>query len=190
MMDVSSTLEMPAIPSMTSMLKPRDIRYTTNLVTTAFLSSAVVLWIQPGSEAFPADTTKTNIPAMSAGQILDKDRSDLEVISRIRKLGTCKPEWLNPNSKAPSARAIQDAEVFSKVLFGGDNLKIPHVSPAEDGEVNFWWEDPTGMVDLGFYGNGKYSYYARLSNGAEFIQDAVPITQSLPFELLNLLRNC
>ncbi len=68
-----------------------------------------------------------------------------------------------------------------------DLEEVPHISLAEDGEVNFTWSGGTIHVDLGFYGTGTFSYYSRDSEGREFFGDDISVTSSLPEELASLL---
>ena len=92
-----------------------------------------------------------------------------------------------PSSEPPDDAAFHDARVFlDKLPFP---LKaLPHISLADDGEVNFAWDSEGMHIDLGFYGTGTYSYYARGSDGREHFGDEVPAASSLPADLETLLR--
>ena len=63
----------------------------------------------------------------------------------------------------------------------------PHISLADDGEVNFAWAQEGMLIDLGFYGTGTYSYYARGREGDERLGDDISVMTSLPEELRVLL---
>ncbi len=52
----------------------------------------------------------------------------------------------------------------------------PHISLADDGEVNFSWSQDGIWIDLGFYGTGTYSFYARDKSGQEWSGDDIPAT--------------
>ena len=84
----------------------------------------------------------------------------------------------------PNRRAFFDAIRFAKSLRGMD-LR-PTISVADDGELNFLWDSGTLHVDLGFYGDGSYSYYARDGEGKEFFGDNVPCSH-LPSDLSETL---
>ena len=84
----------------------------------------------------------------------------------------------------PNSRAFFDAIRFAKSLRGMDLL--PTISVADDGELNFLWDSGTLHVDLGFYGDGSYSYYARDAEGKEFFGDNVPCSH-LPSDLSETL---
>src|SRR5271168_2075661 len=63
-----------------------------------------------------------------------------------------------PNSEPPSALAFQDAKTFVLTLPLARLVK-PIIHVASDGEVNFQWSGPDFRIDLGFYGNEKFSFY-------------------------------
>jgi hypothetical protein len=66
-------------------------------------------------------------------------------------------------------------------------LAPPHVSLATDGELNLLWRLPALRLDLGFYGDGTYSYYGWTATGEEWLADWAPLAQRLPSRLLQLL---
>lgn len=90
----------------------------------------------------------------------------------------------NPNI---SQHAIKDALKFISLLDSA--IPSPQISAIDDGEINFWWNLPNIRIDLGMYGNNKYSYYARLSNGIEIMADNIPISYPLPSLLLTQLTS-
>lgn len=92
-----------------------------------------------------------------------------------------------PCSKSPVNAAFHDARGFlDRLPF--PLAALPHISLADDGEVNFAWQSEGVHIDLGFYGTGTYSYYARGSDGQEHFGDEVPAVSSLPADLDALLR--
>ena len=83
-------------------------------------------------------------------------------------------------------QAVQDALAFSTAL----QPKVqPIVSFADDGELNLCWKskEPDLMADVGFYGNGTYSYYARSAGKVELMRDDVPASE-VSEDLISLLR--
>ncbi len=107
----------------------------------------------------------------------------LERLSELRSL----PEngrW--PGTYWPNDRAFVDAGKFTEGL--PVPLKAPpHITLADDGEVNFAWSIEGTRIDLGFYGTGNFSYYARDNSGGEWFGDEVPVLSPLPRELRSLL---
>lgn len=91
-----------------------------------------------------------------------------------------------PRADWPDEKAFDDAGIFTERL--PVPLKAPpHISLADDGEVNFAWSHEGMRVDLGFYGTGTFSYYARDKNGNEWFGDEITVTLPLPVELGELL---
>ena len=45
-----------------------------------------------------------------------------------------------------------------------ESVPIPHISLATDGEINFFWNLVNFRLDLGFFGDGTYSYYGENNN--------------------------
>ena len=92
-----------------------------------------------------------------------------------------------PSSEPPADAAFRDAGVFLNGL-PFPLAALPHISLADDGEVNFAWDCKGLHIDLGFYGTGTFSYYARGSDGREYFGDDVPVVSPLPADLHSLLR--
>ena len=84
----------------------------------------------------------------------------------------------------PTNQAYKDAILFLKVLPTGSLL--PSIGFADDGEVNFSWKQNGIHIDLGFYGDGTYSYFAKDSEGNKYYGDDVPVT--LRFDLFIVVR--
>lgn len=87
----------------------------------------------------------------------------------------------------PDEPAFDDAEAFARA-WPSNGLRTPDVGLADDGEVNFLWEGASMHVDLGFYGNGTFSYYAKDGDGKEYTDDDVPAHVGLPTDLLAILK--
>ena len=107
----------------------------------------------------------------------------LERLSELRSLPETE-RW--PRADWPNNEAFGDAGNFTERL--PVPLKSrPHISLADDGEVNFAWSHEGTRIDLGFYGTGRFSYYARDKNGEEWFGDEIPVLSPLPRELRSLL---
>lgn len=90
-----------------------------------------------------------------------------------------------PDAVWPSGRAFDEARAFAGRL-PRIGLPAPSIGLADDGEVNFLWEDDGVHVDLGFYGTGVYSYFARGKDGREYFGEDVPAATVLPDEIVAL----
>ena len=89
-----------------------------------------------------------------------------------------------PAAEWPSNRAFADARAFIHAL---SSIPLPHLSFADDGEINFLWDQDGIHIDLGFYGTGTYSYFARGKDEEGFYADDVPASDGLPDALVALL---
>ena len=86
----------------------------------------------------------------------------------------------------PSDKAFEDARTFIYAL-PMSSIPLPHLSFADDGEINFYWGQNGIHIDLGFYGTGTYSYYACCRDEEGFYDNDVPISSGLPGAVLALL---
>ena len=107
----------------------------------------------------------------------------LERLSELRSLPVAE-RW--PRADWPDEQAFWDAGKFTERLPVPLKAK-PHISLADDGEVNFAWSHEGTHIDLGFYGTNTFSYYARDKNGGEWFGDEIPVASALPKELKVLL---
>ena len=91
-----------------------------------------------------------------------------------------------PTTDWPTPQAFADAGAFIR-SWTIPSMPAPHLTLADDGEINFYWGQNGIHIDLGFYGTGKYSYYAHGKEGERFSDDNVPASSGLPADLLGLL---
>lgn len=93
-----------------------------------------------------------------------------------------------PGAVRPVDEAFADARAFIERL-PLSSIPAPEISLADDGEINFLWAggDAAAYVDLGFYGTGTYSYFARGGDGRGVRGEGVPTSQGLPGEIVALL---
>jgi hypothetical protein len=115
------------------------------------------------------------------------NREDLRAIARIRMFRTYADGWNGPETLAPTSASIKEAEVFARYLFGIGPIITPYISASGDGEVNFYWKARDWMIDLGFFGDGLYSYYVRFENGQEILEDGKCLSKPLPQEIVELI---
>lgn len=66
-------------------------------------------------------------------------------------------------------------------------IRTPDIGISDDGEVNFLWKCADGHVDLGFYGDGTFSYYARDTEGKEITADEIPVCKGINEELMSFI---
>ena len=65
---------------------------------------------------------------------------------------------------------------------------MPHVSVADDGEINFFRRQEGLFIDVGFYGDGQIHYYVQAEGSGIDVADSCPFGgESLPRELIIVL---
>ena len=117
---------------------------------------------------------------------LNRSASSWHLLWRLVDLHSTPEDERLPHADWPTEAAFSDAWAFIDQLPG--RLKVlPHISLADDGEVNFTWGRGAMHIDLGFYGNGTFSYYARDDTRREFFGDDIPVRSPLPKNLKTLL---
>ena len=111
------------------------------------------------------------------------------MIDSIQRIKNYTVGWCGDNyySVPASENTINDALLFINNLSNNMNCK-PIISLATDGEICFVWKTKDYVLDLGFYGDGTYSYYGKeYYKKKELCCDSVLINSDLPFELLKLI---
>ena len=109
------------------------------------------------------------------------------VLKRIREIGRYRDNWDGYGAAPLSRQTLNDAERFTLSVFVGSSLYIPNISAASDGELIFSWRNQKGVMDLGFYGDGTYSFYAKLSGGKEVFVDDESVEMPLSVEIFSLI---
>lgn len=146
-------------------------------VETSDYKQGVVIYIYPSDGKLSRLNVNTqqvvfNKPGNFPWSSILRDSGQL-LIEKIRSFAVLDDAWDGECAKAPTAKAIQEAEDFIYLLKDRhilDEIKQPIVSLMNDGEINFWWNLPEARFDIGFYGSGIYSYYAKIKD-KEFGED-------------------
>jgi hypothetical protein len=72
-----------------------------------------------------------------------------------------------------------------------EDIPLPYAQLSADGEVGLYWKAADVFADIGFYGNGEYSFYARIQpkGGApeEFWRDQCQALRPWNDDLLRVL---
>lgn len=154
-------------------------------VAAAVSTLVVVAGLQLAAKA-PSPTEVKTVAAIGSTHAARAERPELVAIARVRELGMRAAGWDGGDAEAPNSQAVMEAEDF---IYGLPLKRIaqPHISLATDGEINFFWKTEKGRLDLGFYGSGTYSYYARAADGTEYMEDDCPSGSHLPKKILELL---
>ena len=101
-------------------------------------------------------TTTNYAPAMPS----PKDMLDAELLA-YRDLP---PGWDGYEGVPASIDAISDAFDFLDKM--PEDIPLPYPQIATDGEVGLYWRTDEVYVEVGFYGDGEFSYYARYTPSA------------------------
>ena len=107
-----------------------------------------------------------------------------ELLDRVRYLKDVYVTPYEPGGVVPSAQAFADAESFILKL-PLNRTGMPKIDVASDGEVNFCWFSDNSRVDLGFFGNGTYSYFGQ-APGSEVAGENVAATSEVSPDLVKI----
>lgn len=121
---------------------------------------------------------------VSAAQLVEPDFAK-DLLDRLRELRRLYATPALPGSKVPNNKAYEDAKAFILSL-PLNRILQPTIQVASDGEVNFEWSHGTARIDLGFYGDGTFSFFGMKEGGFEIAEDSVPVAKGAPPRLLDL----
>ena len=141
-------------------------------------STTLTAAVERNSGCFVADFAPFAAATPTAGQSLIRR---LDALQRTPEL----ERW--PAAEWPSEQAFADARAFIQRLPTGPIL-MPDMGLADDGEVNFLWKSDAVHIDLGMYGTGAFSYFARTGDWQRFYGDDCPVAHGLPVEIANLIK--
>ena len=116
------------------------------------------------------------------------DKLNLDLLAQLEEFEKTPEEDRWPGATWPTSQAFRDAEVFIRKL-PLDSIPKPYIGLADDGEVNFLWKKDGVHVDLGFYGTGSYSYFARGKSGNKIYEEDALVSDDFPCEILALFKN-
>lgn len=152
------------------------------LVSTALNQPAIVRFYSPmagGSFILRGDDVLFNVPADFNSTLTPAK----DLVDRLRELRARYSQPWIPNSIAPKASAFEDARAFVLTL-PLMQIDRPSIHVAADGEVNFEWKGPDFHIDLGFYGDDLFSYYATKQGCQPLLGDDIPVKDGIPKELI------
>ncbi|OAE17639.1 hypothetical protein A2T76_03615 [Pseudomonas brenneri] len=109
-------------------------------------------------------------------------------LSTLEGLKQLENGWAGYDSIKPDLRSIDEAVLFAQKVLSKSSIFEPIISPATDGEVSFFWESSHITLDLGFYGDGSYSFYAKTEDGEEFFGDNYNLEVELPSKIYEHLQ--
>ena len=109
----------------------------------------------------------------------------LQLNERLQELRRTILEHISFDDTSPVYRALTEAGEFIGCL-PFPLIFMPEVSLARDGEVNFFWQNDMFYLDLGFYGDGHGSCFARTVSGRKIHLNCIIPKGPFPPELREL----
>lgn len=116
--------------------------------------------------------------------VLDVDQK-IRLNERLQELSRTALERASSDDTSPIHRALTEAGEFIGCLPFPLTF-MPEISLAHDGEINFFWQNDMFYLDLGFYGDGHGSCFARTVSGRKIHLDRIIPKGPLPPELREL----
>lgn len=137
---------------------------------------------QAACNAVKSVHTPDSSARMPDGGVMQRALSTLEGLKQLEN------GWAGYDSIKPDLRSIDEAVLFAQKVLSKSSIFEPIISPATDGEVSFFWESSHITLDLGFYGDGSYSFYAKTEDGEEFFGDNYNLEVELPSKIYEHLQ--
>jgi len=113
---------------------------------------------------------------------IDFEEGITDLIESYRNYPT---NWDGYDGIPPLSETVNNTlEFIEKLPF---NAREPRPGVSGDGEISLFWESDDIFVDIGFLGDGKYTFYARDSQAIEYFKDDIELKDPIPEALLNLI---
>jgi hypothetical protein len=145
---------------------------------------AIVRAYSPEKASFIV-TTDQSISILSCSIPSADSTPTKDLFDRLKDLKTkYSSVWL-PGSLIPNESAFEDARNFVRTLPLMQILN-PSIHVAADGEVTFEWKQDNFHIDLGFYGDNTFSYYATKTGQQPLFGDDIPVERGIPKELVDV----
>lgn len=122
------------------------------------------------------------------GGQLDLARFDLQLLNEVRKRRSYSHDWDGNGSVVLNKNTVDEAEKFIRNHFTNLKLVKPSVSLSSDGELCFYWNTSKIVLDLGFIGDGTFSYGGIINNSKKIFSDGTSFDSLLPDDILDLLK--
>lgn len=178
------------IPDLALMILPQRALYgavAASLVLLVTNTTTEAEAARPASFDISLIDTHGHAPEAASGKVgpLEIGPGD-ELIAEVREIGLIENGWYREDSIGATSAAVNDAETFLRTI-NWRNLERPTISLSEDGEINFLWQSDALYLDLGFVGEGTYTFYGKAQDGEIFLGDDKALSEPLPDRLLSLM---
>lgn len=149
-------------------------------VLRGMLKVTAMEWARPSPTAVP-ETMSDDIATVTEGRVTavrladDIEQRYSQFQKQLQRIATREANWDGADGKAPSQRAMQDAEAF--LAFLRNHCSLPHTIFAPgDGEINFEWKAKRRFTEVGFIGDASVSWYHRDDTGEIFRDEGFDAT--------------
>jgi len=130
-------------------------------------------------------TYVSTAPSELINFVFRADTNKQKLFFSLRSYRSFENDWDGYGGQIPSDQTIEDSIKFIKLL--PTNVLLPYAGLSGDGEISLFWDKNKIFIDIGFRGNGQYSYYARLANGKEYFGSNLQLSSDLPSDLISIL---
>ena len=135
-----------------SVAAPEPSKTTTTFEDFIFGFPSPITELPRGEEALESDPSPAN-------------KLDAKLLS-YKKLSH---GWDGEEGVSPSPNAVSDAINF--LAKKPEDISLPYPQIAADGEVGLYWHTDEVFAEVGFYGDGTYSYYASYSRAGNIFDE-------------------
>ncbi|MFN3547182.1 MAG: hypothetical protein ACK4U0_06790 [Mesorhizobium sp.] len=140
------------------------------------LSALTGFGLAGGTAAVAGAATQLPLPPVQVWRSSRAAMAQSEInllIHRLDRLKQYRAGWAGPGSLVPTKKAFMVAGDFIYYLAEAGMRAPNRINLSSDGEINFYWKQNGGTLDIGFNRRSNSSYYARLPNGAAYIQNSM-----------------
>lgn len=171
-------------------ITPRKPRYVSTaqrrFITTVVVGSFAAAFVTGADEtAWAIDQDGEHWSVEAPGGVEAKSLLSNE----IKGFGSLDQGWDDADSVVPSDAGVADALAFIDLL--PLDAILPKTTVSSDGEIGFYWKTDRSYIDIGFLGDGKISYFAKVldESGAPFEvhDEAEFLRRSLPKDLIDAI---
>lgn len=135
-------------------------------------------------------TMQHHLPPIAIWRTSQDALSQAEInilMAKLERLKKYRSGWAGPGSLAAAPKALVVAGDFIHSLPAAGISAPNRINLSSDGEISFYWKRRGASLDLGINRQSRVSYYARLSDGSQIIQDAKTGLPRLDPKLINAL---
>lgn len=155
----------------------------------AVITTTAVMAIEAVTERLETTSARSKLESVAPFAGIRRETKQQIAISRIEALSKNKDGWKGPGTLGPTESSINAAMHIATTLLKNEQVGLPHIGLAADGEINFYWKTPRIVVDLSIARDGTYSLFAQPKAGKPIYHDATEPNAPLPKELVKLLQS-